>query len=332
MITVMKAIVILLLQIIIYYLFGSLLELLCRKKHGMVFKVISGFLTYQIIFQICALPMIKMDQTLTRLTILWLLIVAICCIWVGIRCRKRIMEDIGMVRNAFFRHKIWFLLMGIFLLVMCYYVSVNGEINDDSTYYIGLINTTLTSNRLYRFNAYTGEQVKSLYMRRALVTFDINTAVACQIYHIHPLVITRITRASLNVILSAGSVYLLGRTFLGKGKEAFWKAGVFTCLAMACNFLFDNTIYTSAAFLLHRAYEGKAYAGNVLILFTIYLCIEEIRKTDKWNYIYLAVTLWACIAISSTAILVTGAACVVLLTPALLQRMIKHRKQGKNYD
>ena len=152
----------------------------------MVFKVISGFLTYQIIFHICALPMIKMDQTLTRLTILWLLIVAICCIWVGIRCRKRIMEDIGMVRNAFFRHKIWFLLMGIFLLVMCYYVSVNGEINDDSTYYIGLINTTLTSNRLYRFNAYTGEQVKSLYMRRALVKFDINTAVACQIYHIHP--------------------------------------------------------------------------------------------------------------------------------------------------
>ena len=222
--------------------------------------------------------------------------------------------------------------MGIFLLVMCYYVSVNGEINDDSTYYIGLINTTLTSNRLYRFNAYTGEQVKSLYMRRALVTFDINTAVACKIYHIHPLVITRITRASLNVILSAGSVYLLGRTFLGKGKEAFWKAGVFTCLAMACNFLFDNTIYTSAAFLLHRAYEGKAYAGNVLILFTIYLCIEEIRKSDKWNYIYLAVTLWACIAISSTAILVTGAACVVLLTSALLQRMIKHRKQGKNYD
>lgn len=112
MITVMKAIIILLLQIIIYYLFGSLLELICRKKHGMVFKVISGFLTYQIIFHICALPMIKMDQTLTRLTILWLLIVAICCIWVGIRCRKRIMEDIGMVRNAFSGTKYGFCLWG----------------------------------------------------------------------------------------------------------------------------------------------------------------------------------------------------------------------------
>lgn len=160
-------------------------------------------------------------------------------------------------KKCFLRHKIWFLLMGIFLLVMCYYVSVNGEINDDSTYYIGLINTTLTSNRLYRFNAYTGEQVKSLYMRRALVTFDINTAVACKIYHIHPLVITRITRASLNVILSAGSVYLLGRTFSWKRKRGILES---RSIYLPCNGMqlsFDNTIYTSAAFLLHRAYEGK---------------------------------------------------------------------------
>ena len=236
MITVMKAIIILLLQIIIYYLFGSLLELICRKKHGMVFKVISGFLTYQIIFQICALPMIKMDQTLTRLTILWLLIVAICCIWVGIRCRKRIMEDIGMVRNAFFRHKIWFLLMGIFLLVMCYYVSVNGEINDDATYYIGLINTTLTSNRLYRFNAYTGEQVKSLYMRRALVTFDINTAVACQIYHIHPLVITRIHKGKFKCDFVSRKCLSASRTFLEKEKRHSGKQEYLPALQMACNF------------------------------------------------------------------------------------------------
>ncbi len=83
------------------------------------------------------------------------------------------------------------------------------------------------------------------------------------------------------------------------------------------------------AFLLHRAYEGKAYAGNVFNTFTIYLCIEEIRKSDKWNYIYLAVTLWACIAISSTAIMVTGAACVVLLTPALLQKNDKTQETGQ---
>ena len=72
-----KAIGILLLQIIIYYLFGTMFELFCRKKHGVVFKEISGFLVYQVLFQICALPMIKADQTLARLAVLWGVIVII---------------------------------------------------------------------------------------------------------------------------------------------------------------------------------------------------------------------------------------------------------------
>lgn len=119
--------------------------------------------------------------------------------------------------------------------------------NDDSTYYIGLINTTLTSGRLYKFNAYTGEQVHSLYLRRALVTFDINTAVACKIYHIHPLVITRITRASLNMILTAGAVYLIGRNFSGREGCILEGRNIYLyCPGM--QFPFDNTIYTSAAF------------------------------------------------------------------------------------
>ena len=136
---------------------------------------------------------------------------------------------------------------GMFPFAMCYYVSINGEMNDDSTYYIGLINTTLTSGRLYKFNAYTGEQVHSLYLRRALVTFDINTAVACKIYHIHPLVITRITRASLNMILTAGAVYLIGRNLFRKRRMHSGRQEHLPVLPWHA-ISFDNTIYTSAAF------------------------------------------------------------------------------------
>lgn len=169
--------------------------------------------------------------------------------------------------------------MGCFLFAMCYYVSINGEMNDDSTYYIGLINTTLTSGRLYKFNAYTGEQVHSLYLRRALVTFDINTAVACKIYHIHPLVITRITRASLNMILTAGAVYLIGRNLFQEEKDAFWKAGTFTCIALACNFLFDNTIYTSAAFCYTELMREK-HMQEICCCFLQSICVYYISGRE----------------------------------------------------
>ena len=101
MTAVIKAIGILLLQIIIYYLFGTMFELFCRKKHGVVFKEISGFLVYQVLFQICALPMIKADQTLARLAVLWGVIVITCCIGTAIFCRERIAEDIEMIIKAF---------------------------------------------------------------------------------------------------------------------------------------------------------------------------------------------------------------------------------------
>ena len=331
MTAVIKAIGILLLQIIIYYLFGTMFELFCRKKHGVVFKEISGFLVYQVLFQICALPMIKADQTLARLAVLWGVIVITCCIGTAIFCRERIAEDIEMIIKAFFRHKVWFLLMGCFLFAMCYYVSINGEMNDDSTYYIGLINTTLTSGRLYKFNAYTGEQVHSLYLRRALVTFDINTAVACKIYHIHPLVITRITRASLNMILTAGAVYLIGRNLFQEEKDAFWKAGTFTKSLIirlhtrsVCRMRWRRICCVRSTILELRIY--------LLLLFTIYLCILYIRQRDKWNCIYLILTLWACIAISSSAIMVTGAACGVLLIPVVFEKLIRRIKRDKNYD
>lgn len=155
--------------------------------------------------------------------------------------------------------------------------------------------------------------------------------VACKIYHIHPLVITRITRASLNMILTKrGSISDRTKSFQEE-KDAFWKAGTFTCIALACNFLLIIR-FIRVRLLLHRAYEGKAYAGNMLLLFTIYLCILYIRQRDKWNCIYLILTLWACIAISSSAIMVTGAACGVLLIPVVFEKLIRRIKRDKNYD
>ena len=332
MTVIIKAIFILLLQIIIFYLFGSLFEYLCRRKHGILFKIITGFLVYQIVFQICAIPMIGSDQSLTRLTVLWCGIVSVCCVITIALCRKRITEDCAMVVSQVRSHRRSFFLVLLLLGIICYYVCINGELNDDSTYYIGLINTTLTSDQLYKFNAYTGVQMDSHYLRRAFVTFDINTAVACKVYGIHPLIITRITRACLNVLLTGGVVYLIGRILFREEKDPFEKAGIFTCLAMVCNYLFDNTIYTSATFLLHRAYEGKAYAGNVLMYFTIYICILIITQKRKWNYVYLLITLWACIAISSSAILVTGAASLVLLIPFWIVQLWGRIKQDRNYE
>lgn len=332
MTAVIKAIFILLFQIIIYYLFGTVFERFCRRNHGLVFKEIIGFLFYQAVFQICALTMIELEQTLTRLTVLWFIITAAVCFCAFFFCGKEIRADLY---NAFLlikRHKGSAAFLFFVLAAMCYYVSINGELNDDSLYYIGLVNTTLSSDQFYKFNVYTGLQTDSHYLRRALVTFDINAAAACRFYQIHPLVFERITRSCLHILLLGGSVYLIAGILFREKKEVFSKAAVFTGLALFCNFAFDNTIFTSAFFLLHRTYEGKAYAGNFLTITAVYLCALCIMQREKKNYIYLLLILWACAAISSSAILVVGAACAVLLLPAWGMRLKCKIKRDKKYE
>ena len=69
----------------------------------------------------------------------------------------------------------------IAVLIVCWYTTLNGELNDDSLYYIGVVNTTVTTDTMFQYNAYTGVAMPSHYFRRVLVTFEINAAVVCRI-------------------------------------------------------------------------------------------------------------------------------------------------------
>ena len=45
------------------------------------------------------------------------------------------------------------LLMGITIiavLIVCWYTTLNGELNDDSIYYIGVVNTTVTTDTMFQ--------------------------------------------------------------------------------------------------------------------------------------------------------------------------------------
>ena len=54
----------------------------------------------------------------------------------------------------------------------------------------------------------------SWYLRRALATYEIHSAMLCSVFQIPALVVTRITRACENVILTSMAVYLFGKKIL----------------------------------------------------------------------------------------------------------------------
>ena len=334
MLEIAKVLIILLLEIIIFYILGTFFYQICfhGKESRATERTITGFLLLQIIFQMCALPCIFLDTTLTVLTRLWMVVIGVILCGSVLIARNALSSGIKEIIQYIKVHKGVVFFLALVILAVCYYVSINGERNDDSTYYIGLINTTLSMDSMYRFNVYNGFGMESLYARRALATFDIHSAVLCKIFDVHPLILTRYGRANLNVLLTAMATYLMGTKLFSKESSALVekKACTLVMMVFAANFLFAGNIYTSATFLLTRAYEGKAFAGNVLVVFTLYVCFKLIEEFNKDTVVLLLLILWGCLAISTSAIVVNFVAVILLLVPYYVFQMAKRIKVKSN--
>lgn len=331
MITVIKTLGILCLELMIYYILGTGGKQIIAKsaKRNIGLQLIVGFLLYQIIFQICALPFIWQKKSLTELAYFWIAFLAILFGLIILKYYKVIESDIICLLQEMKAIPEIYLGLLIIIVIMCWYTSLNGELNDDSLYYIGLVNTTLTTDSIYCYNAYTGMALPSLYARRMFVTFEINAAVLCKIFEVHPIVLMRIFRGCLNVILTNISIYLLGRLAF-KGEYNRKKALAVTGVSMLLYFTMNDTIYTNAEFFLHRTYEGKAYAGNVLVYITIYVCIQFMENRRKQYLVLMLVIVWGALAISSSAVMVCLTAIAILMGAFAIEQCVDRVRKRKN--
>lgn len=328
---VIKAVLLIAIELIIYWIMGSMAERLVAsgKRSTCGMRTVKGFLCYQLLFQVCALPMILLERRLTELAIGWfgllafIIMVAIASQW------RQLREDVCTVIHIIKRQPLCCVVGIVAIVGLCYYVSVNGVLDDDSLYYIGLVNTTLETDSMFQYNVYTGIYMPSLYLRRILVTFEIEAAVLAKVFGIEPIIVMRLFRSCMNVLLSAITIYSIGGLIYRDYEvEICRKRSIaFVVIALYANFLMDNTIFMNATFLLHRAYEGKAYAANTLILCLLFLCLENSIERQRRNYIWLGILLWASAAISTSAIIVNFAAIAIWLIANTLMRIISGKQK-----
>jgi len=101
MIMIIKAIGVLFLDIAIYYVIGTAIteRFKNRIKRNVAFHIIIGFIVYQIIFQVCAIPFIWLKRSLTELTFVWTALITVIVIVAVVKARKRIPEDLFCEKN-----------------------------------------------------------------------------------------------------------------------------------------------------------------------------------------------------------------------------------------
>ena len=324
MLQVCGALLLLILELIIEYFGGAMLiKLLLKKEANPGMNLLVGFMTYQVLFQVFALGVVCTTGVLHHLSIAWvvclLVFVPMSC-WNGKDIAKRqFYACVSVIRE----NKSCFVCFIIVVLAFMYYTSINGESNEDASYYIGLVTTSVQTDSLFKYNVYTGLEMESLYLRRAMATFEIQGAVICQISGIHPLIFARIFRACQNVLLTSVAVIICGRTLFWRKKEnGVAKAMLATAVFWMLQLVFAHTIYTPASFLLYRTYEAKAFASNYVVLFGLYLCVQLLRERSKSYILLLCIFLWSCMALSTSALIVAGVECALILIPILLQERL----------
>ncbi len=312
MVVIIKTVLLLIIELIVYWALGALVAGIVSKgqKINIGIQTVIGFLSYQILFQVCAFPFIITKRWFHELVTCWMLVIVFVVavsFWVR---RKWLTAQIREVVKWIKCQPLSFCAGVVAVLLFAYYAMMNGRLDDDSVYYIGLANTTVDLNIMFRSNVYTGELQPSLYLRRIFATFEINAAALAKIFDIHPIFVMRVFRVMLNVILSSCSLYAIGEVIYQKREEyeRRQKAMAFMVIALYSNFLMEKTIFTNGTFMLHRTYEGKAYAAGVLVLFALYICMKMMSAERKRSYFGVAaLLLWASSAISSTAVVVNAA-------------------------
>jgi hypothetical protein len=291
-----------------------------KKIRHILTNVLVGFVLCQVVFEVITLACYFLGKGLAEVTICWLAVAGIMSVFgmnTHIRDKKR--SGNRKKHGKWTAVKVTVAFVGVF----CYYVSVNGEINADSRYYISLVNTTVNTGTLFQYNPYNGIYGNAWYLRRALATYEIHSAMLCSVFRIPALVVTRITRACENVILTSMAVYMLGSKVLWKGSTgSFVRSCYLVDLFLVFQLVYAGTYSSSASFFLFRAYEGKALTANFLVLFTLYLCAEFIRNREKKYMLLLFLVLWSGAAISSSAIVVIGAELMIFLAAYAIKELV----------
>lgn len=312
--------VIFLLQLYVFFSFGTLFLSLFRLKiPSITLTYLFGFLYYFIFFGLFALPAIFTHQPLSTLTCVWMGFTGIVSVISTAITFKCILEHVKSFPKKIKSHGWMFPVLAVTVILQMIFVFTHIDGTADAAYYIGKVTTDVYTNTMGHFDPYTGAKLTVLDGRRAVACFPEYNAVVSQFFHLHPLKQAKLIMPELLILTTNIVLYQIGLLLFEKDRK---KASGMVFFASLIN-LYSYTIYTSAAFLLTRTYEGKSILANIIIpgMLLGFLILWKKGHTPLCKLLFLGLSVSSCIFSSSSMLIVP-----VGLTAGFLPWIIKERK------
>ncbi len=251
------------------------------KNRSISFTYLAGSLTMWALFQIAAVPTIRLRAPFTML--FWVftgLVILIASIGLAFR------QKTGFERPA----------LSIFLVIalgaIAYQASIyifGMHLDEDDARWIAEANDALVKDRMLLHNPATGEYIGSFVgemVKDAFSPWAFFITWIAKFTGVRVVVVAHTVYPPVLLGLSYCAYYHMGRQ-LFKGKN---EHGIFLLLVTVINLFMAGNSYTQSVFTLTRIWQGKAIVAAVIIP-ALFMIILTIQNNDSFlNWVLLAIT------------------------------------------
>jgi len=260
----------------------------------------QGIFTMWGSFQIIVIPLLLMKKSLTLLTIIWTIVIAILCLLAIVKGRNKI-ASLFKFKKTLKDYLPWAIIVAILLIAFqTYMLTVQMHTDADDAFYVASATTSLETDTIFSINPYTGGAYKRVPTRYALSPFYSFTAMLAKICKIHPAIVAH-TLFPLFLIPLAYMVYsLLGRRYF---KNKTKTVGVFLIAISVIQMFSAFSPLTTGVFNLTRIWQGKAILASILIPAIFYFSMLAFEPTaSKKDWVKLMIIMFAGCMVSSMGI------------------------------
>lgn len=280
---VVKALLLLVVYLTEYYLYGMAVAKLCRvKTNSMANCIITGFWTQGLVFFVFIIPFKLTVKGVDFTSRIWLGVWIVIMTVIVITCHNVIRENIKQTLKWISDNRYIFMVIGAVVLVELLYETFFGNYTNGNgaAYFVGTAASDLFTNHFGIVMPETGEKLikfESLYF---LQTYAHHTAVVSKLTGLAATIEMRTIMSNVVIMISGLTIYELSKAIFKENKK---KVVLFWMVYQIIILIFSNSVYVPAYYLFYRAFEGKTIFGMLLIPYVL-TCFWRLYDNDRDTY------------------------------------------------
>lgn len=265
---------------IIAILVGSVpVKITNEKQGGLLKSALYGSIIMFVLFEIIVIPMTITGQSLTLLTQMWAVLIAIISVISAIVAKGFLFEEFKKLPTKL---KSFTYVYGVLIILICIQIFVCVKyifLHSSDAYYVGMATTTLNTDRLFMYSPYTGAEMNWLnYKTHLIASIPVFWAMLAKLFGVSGALMCH----SIVPIIFIPIGYILYREIgLLLFKQDKRAVNVFVLIICFSNFFIGKNYDSSYELLSTSIWQGGAFLYNIVLPGIFYFEFKFFRRNRK---------------------------------------------------